>query len=255
MRKKSQGQSLLEFAIIVPLLVLFILGAAEITLFIGTYINIVDLTREAARYASVKDYKEAPSPSYTPNCSNIDTSKVNGFYYDTACIFSPIKYSTSCSDPNFCNGFNSTVFFKPDQDDILISAFTVSDNVVTAHYPPDVNPGVFAPWAWSNNDADTTHNDNWKRSCDGTNPAEITGPYFSDAKMNDYMETANAGTYTVTAKGFVVVEAYYCYHQVMTVPLVGLLFPNPMKIHVYTIMPLPYADPTSTPMPTDTPAP
>ena len=56
----------------------------------------------------------------------------------------------------------------------------------------------------------------------------------------------------VTAKGFVVVEAYYCYHQVMTVPLVGLLFPDPMKLHVYTIMPLPFADPTSTPMPTAT---
>jgi hypothetical protein len=72
--------------------------------------------------------------------------------------------------------------------------------------------------------------------------------------MNDYMNTA-ASQYLVTNKGFVVVEAYYCYHQVMTVPLVGLLFPNPMKIHVYTIMPLPYADPTSTPQPTATTAP
>jgi hypothetical protein len=249
MRKKSQGQSLLEFAIIVPLLVLFILGAAEITLFIGTYINVIDLTREAARYASVKDYTQAPSPSYTPNCSNLDTSKVNGFYYDTACIFSPILGSPSCTDANFCNGFNSTVFFKPDQDDILISAFTVANNQVSTHYPSDA---AGFPWAWSNYDGDTTHNNNWKRSCDGTNPNEIPNPYFDNNKMNAYMTTANS---EITAKGFVVVEAYYCYHQVMTVPLVGLLFPNPMKIHVYTIMPLPFADPTSTPMPTATTAP
>jgi hypothetical protein len=244
MRKKTPGQSLLEFAILVPLLVLFVLGAAEVTLFIGTYINVVDLTREAARFASVKDNTQVPSGGgYTPNCSNIDPLKQNGFYYDTACIFSPIKGSTSCTDANFCNGFNSTVFFKPDQDDILISGFTVAGNTVTAHYPSDADG---FPWAWSNHDADTTHNNNWKRSCDGTNANETPNPYFSDAKMNAYMTTAAS---QVTAKGFVVVEAYYCYHQVMTVPLVGLLFPDPMKLHVYTIMPLPFADPTSTPMP------
>jgi hypothetical protein len=250
MRKKSQGQSLLEFAILVPLLVLFILGAAEVTLFIGTYINVVDLTREAARSASVRDSSIGPSPSYTPNCSNVDPLKVNGFYYDTACIFSPIKGSPACTDANFCNGFNSTVFFKPDQDDILISGFTVSgtigNDVVTAHYP------AAGPWVWSDNDADTTHSDNWQRNCDGTTPNPLPSPYFSNAKINAYMSEANTA---ITEKGFVVVEAYYCYHQVMTVPLVGLLFPDPMKIHVYTIMPLPFADPTATPMPTATPLP
>jgi len=249
MRKKSKAQSLLEFAILVPILVLFIMGAAELTLFIGTYINTVDLTREAARFASVRDDTQVPTAGYTPDCSNTDPSKVNGFYYDTACIFSPIQFSTSCTDPKFCNGFNSTIFFKPDQDDILISAFTVSGNVVTSHYPSDADG---FPWVWSDHDADTVHNDNWKRSCDGTNPNETPNPYFSDAKMNAYMAEADS---PLTDKGFVVVEAYYCYHQVMTVPLVGLLFPNPMKIHVYTIMPLPFADPTSTPMPTATTAP
>ena len=53
----------------------------------------------------------------------------------------------------------------------------------------------------------------------------------------------------LTDKGFVVVEAYYCYHQVLKVPIVGLLFPDPMKLHVYTIMPLPVAAPTATPLP------
>ncbi len=250
MRKKTRAQSLLEFAILVPLLVLFVLGAAEITLFIGTYINVVDLTREAARFASVRDYAQGSSPSgYTPNCSNTDPTNVNGFYADTACIFSPIKFSTSCTDPNFCNGFNSTVFFKPDQDDILISAYTVSGNAVTAHYPSDA---AGFPWAWSDHDADAAHNANWQHNCDGTTPNPLPPVYFDDAKINAYMTTAAS---QVTAKGFVVVEAYYCYHQVLMVPIVGLLFPDPMKLHVYTIMPLPAADPTATPMPTDVPAP
>jgi hypothetical protein len=228
------------------------LGAAEVTLFIGTYTNLIDLTREAARFASVRDNTQAPTTGYTPNCSNTDPTLVNGFYYDTACIFSPIKGTPSCTDtdPNFCNGFNSTVFFKSDQDDILISAFTVSGTVsndkVSAHYPPDIIPGVFVPWVWSDHDADTVHNDNWQRNCDGTTPNPLPSVYFDDNKIDAYMQQAASA---ITEKGFVVVEAYYCYHQVMTVPLLGLLFPDPMKIHVYTIMPLPFADPTATPVP------
>jgi uncharacterized protein (UPF0333 family) len=241
MRKKIHGQSLLEFAILVPVLVLFVLGAAELTLFIGTYTNVIDLTREAARFASVSS-NIYPVTIPTLNCSNNVSTLSNGFFYDTACIFSPIQNSPICTDPNFCNGYNSTTFFKSDQDDILISAFTVSGNHVTAHYPAD-SDGF--PWVWSDHDPDTAHNGNWKHSCDGTNPNETPNPYFTDVRMNAYMQTTNS---PLTAKGFVVVEAYYCYYQVMKVPLVGLLFPDPMKLHVYTIMPLPAVNPTATPM-------
>jgi hypothetical protein len=249
MPKQQKGQSLLEFAILVPVLILFILGAAELTLFIGAYMNVIDLTREAARFASVRDFRTQTSSGYTNNCSNTDQSKNNSFFYDVACIFSPIQNSASCTDANFCNGFNSTLFFKSDQDDILISAFTVSGdasghNVVTEHYPAS------GPWAWSDNDGDAASNGNWHRSCDGTNANETPTEYFTDTRMNDYMMTTNS---PIHAKGFVVVEAYYCYHQVMKVPLVGLMFPDPMKLHVYTIMPLPAAAPTATPVPSPTP--
>ena len=53
----KKGQSLVEFAVMVPLLILLLLGVVEVVLFVGAYINLVDLTREAARFASVRDYK------------------------------------------------------------------------------------------------------------------------------------------------------------------------------------------------------
>jgi len=252
MPKQQKGQSLIEFAILVPVLILFILGAAELTLFIGAYMNLLDLTREAARFASVRDpFKIFTEQNCGPNDPITHPNPYdNSYFYDTACVFSPIQGSSSCTDPAFCNGFNSTLYIKPDQDDILITAFTVTDNAVSDEWgdgAPNVPlvPNV-GPWVWSNHDADTAHNNNWKRSCDGTNPNETPNPYFTDAKINDYM--AQAGS-SVGAKGFVVVEAYFCYHQVMKVPLVGLMFPDPMKLHVYTIMPLPYASPTATPIP------
>ena len=229
-----------------PLLVLFVLGAAEITLFIGTYVNVIDLTREAARFASVRD----PLLSYSgTNCSaKIPPDPNNSFYYDTACIFSPLSGSDSCStaDPTFCNGFNSTIFFKSNEDDIVINVFTVTNNYQVTQ-PPET---YFAwPWAWSTS-RDSTHPVNWQMNCDGTPIVPTPPPYFTPQRIKDYMEET---TGSVANKGFVTVEAYYCYHQVLKVPLVGLLFPDPMRIHVYTIMPEPAAAPADTPYPTDTP--
>ena len=93
----------------------------------------------AARFASVRDYTQGSSPlelypelqQYRPDIKRM------GFMLIPPAFFRRLKVHLCCTDPNFCNGFNSTIFFKPDQDDILISAFTVSGNVVTAHYPSD----------------------------------------------------------------------------------------------------------------------
>jgi hypothetical protein len=243
MKKKRRGQSLLEFAILVPLLILFILGAAEITLFIGTYINAIDLTREAARFASVRD----PFQPYTGTNCSADVNKNppdpnNSFFYDTACIFSPLSGSASCTvaDPTFCNGFNSTLFFKANEDDIVINVFTVTNDQVSSK---------IGPWAWSTS-RDSTHQVNWQRNCNGSPIAPIPDAYFSSSKINAYLAQTPG---TDQNKGFITVEAYYCYHQVLKVPLIGQLFPDPMRIHVYTIMPLPAAAPVDTPYPTAVP--
>jgi len=258
MRKKIRGQSLLEFAILVPLLVLFVLGAAEITLFIGTYTNVIDLTREAARFASVRDpTKQGTEQNCGPSDSILHPLPYdNSFFYDTACIFSPLSGSDSCKtdDPTFCNGFNSTIFFKSNEDDILINVFTVTNNTVAAHYPSSdpFNLTIpVMPWVWSTSRV-PSHQENWKYNCNGTPIVPTPSAYFTVPKMDTYLgETPG----TVLNKGFVTVEAYYCYHQVLKVPLIGLLFPDPMRIHVYTVMPLPAAAPADTPYPTDTPAP
>ena len=38
-------------------------------------------------------------------------------------------------------------------------------------------------------------------------------------------------------------EVIYCYHQVLNIPLIAQFLPNPIKIHTYTVMPLPAAQP------------
>jgi hypothetical protein len=238
MDNSTKSQSLVEFALILPLLILMVLGIVEVTIFVGSYINLIDLTREAARYASVRDPSD-PSQQGDFNCS---TQLSNNFYYDTACIFSPLAASSDCTDANFCNGFNSRLPFKSGKDDILITGFTVTNNIVSSHWP-----AAGQSWVWSDHDGDTAHNSNWQAACDGTNPTQTTTLYFTDTRINNYLTNVN------TLRGFVTVEAYYCYYQVLNAPLISQFMPNPIKLHAYSIMPLPAVQASPTPRPSPTP--
>ena len=248
--KSKKAQSFVEFALILPILLLILLGVVELTLFIGSYINLVDLTREAARFASNRDYR---AKSNTVNICGDQTRPLD-FYYDTSCIFSPLAGS-ACTDPNFCNGFNSTLPLKSSEDDILISVFTETGDLVSTASPSGT-PAVFGnlaiaapdsgnlPWVWSNHDSDSGHNNNWRRDCDRL-PEGSPGPAnptFTVASMQSYLDSS-----AMPNKGFVVVEVIYCYHQVLNIPLIAQFLPNPIKIHTYTVMPLPSAQPVFAP--------
>ncbi len=40
---------------VLPVLIILLLGVVEVTLFLGRYLDVLDLTREAARFASARD--------------------------------------------------------------------------------------------------------------------------------------------------------------------------------------------------------
>jgi len=47
----------------------------------------------------------------------------------------------------------------------------------------------------------------------------------------------------------VAVEFYYCYWQMLHLPVFNQLIPNPLRVHVFTVMPIPAAQPSATPLP------
>ncbi len=257
----TRAQSFIEFALVIPILLLILLGVVELTLFLGTYINLLDLTREAARFASSRD-PFAASMRGDFNCSTSSTNRppdpnADNFFYDTACIFSQLQNTPTCTDPAFCNGFNSTIPIKSAEDDILISVFTetgtsqvTNEDGISTPYNGVITPNEFnnasnqIPWVWSDHDADTAHNANWRRDCNRLSDPAPANPAFTNEVIQNYLKT-NA----MANKGFVVVEVVYCYHQVLNVPILAQFLPNPMRIHAYTIMPLPAAQPTRTPRP------
>ncbi|HEX5637153.1 MAG TPA: hypothetical protein VFY78_08715, partial [Gammaproteobacteria bacterium] len=169
------------------------------------------------------------------DCSSPDNFD---FYYDTACIFSPPE-SQACRDANdpFCNGFNSFISFNSATDDIVISVFTIEDQEVKQRWPA---PNGW--WALSNVDADAANSDNFKRNCQGD--VVRTEPYYTTTYVQNMLDTSASVT---PKKGYVAVEFYYCYEQVLNLPFFTVIVPNPMQIHAYTFMPLPAAQPTRVP--------
>jgi hypothetical protein len=241
--KRQRAQSFVEFALVLPILILILLGVVEVTVFIGSYINLLDLSREASRFASNRDPFSTSMQGDT-DCGTTDSAN---FFYDTACIFSPLENSTSCTDDTFCNGFNSTVPLKAAEDDILVYVFTESKPgsapQITSNAVCDISTAHGCdPWVWSNHDGDTAHQDNWLRDC---NRRAVPGTYtanFTPAVMQSYLRPT-----AIPEKGFVVVEVIYCYHQVLNIPILSRFLPNPILIDTYSIMPLPAAQPTPVP--------
>jgi len=52
-RKREQGQTLVEFALVLPLLLLLLLGIAEFTIVVLSYNTLADAARQGARYGIV----------------------------------------------------------------------------------------------------------------------------------------------------------------------------------------------------------
>jgi hypothetical protein len=235
----SKGQSFLELAVILPVLLIIAVGMTEVAFFTGRYLDMLDLTREAARFASLRD--PFPPAGYVGDydCS---TQNFFDFYYDTACVFSP-PYSASCPDATFCNGFNPFIPLDMARDDVVIEAFTLIQASDGTHIAERAFPEPDGYWALSDHDTNAAHG-NWKKDCLGHNIR--TAPYFTLARINSYLlQDSN----TPSSKGYVAVEFYYCYHQVLNLPIVANLIPNPMRINAYTLMSLPAAAPTATPIP------
>jgi hypothetical protein len=243
----------------------------------GRYLDLLDLTREAARAASRDDpfalEVGLSNPTTLTGYKNCSETKDINFYYKVACYFSHPKndpagcsiqvdkaLSTGGNVKPFCNGFNRYVDFDITRDDVVISTFTVDNQTVSQTWPNATNsPGHAAWWALSTDGAlqyvdsgGNTQNvtaDRWKTDCQGNNTGALT-PQFTQASVQSQL---NADYGAPLSRGYVAVEVYYCYHQVLAIPVLTNFIPDPMRIHAYTLMPLPNVQPTMdvrTPTPT-----
>ncbi len=223
----KKGQSFVELALVLPVLLFLLVGFVEVGGIIYNYLSMLDVTREAARFASEHNPHVLAAPGGGLPLSACTDDQLH-FYYDTACVI-------------IGSGFNPDITLDPATDDVAISVFTIDDNSVTHRWPNDAD-GV-----WS------LYSENWTKNCDGT--VNSTTPFMTNAELIDTMlgPTATPGGSGTPAgrtdKGVALVELYYCHHQMLNLPIMSQLLPNPVRLHTFAVMPAPEAAPTPTPLP------
>lgn len=233
-RKKNVGQSFVELAIVLPVLLFLLIAFVEVGAVIYNYLSLLDVVREAARFAAERDPEILTGDMSSYPISACEDDALH-YYLDTACVV-------------IGTNFNQDITLNPSTDDIAISVFTIDNNIVTDRKPND-GDGV-----WS------LYSDNWTKNCDGTFNSNT--PYFPQGVGNNWTvystPTVGAGTPTpdfaavaggLSDKGIVLVEIYYCHHQLLNLPLISDLIPNPIPLHAFSVMPAPKAAPTPTPLP------
>jgi hypothetical protein len=210
-KRKSLGQSLVEFTVLLPILLLMISGLIEFGFLLNYYLDLIDAAREAARYAADMDPIRLLDGTYTP--------QNNQFYLDTQNL---AKQSLKTASDNRMDWIT-----PPNDDcanihgDIVVSAFGVLNN--GASYTVTRFPPAY-----------------------GENGVSLCGHYASKISSADIAARLNISAPTT---GLVLVEIYYEYHQILGLPWIRAFVPDPVVLHAYSIMPNTAVEPTPTPVP------
>jgi Flp pilus assembly protein TadG len=126
-RQRTRAQSMVEFALVVPFLLLFILGIIELGYALFVYTSVQNAAREGARSAAVRP---CPTGADTVAIQNATRSRLPALV-DTNLIMPAIVYSDSSKD--FGTAVTVTVSYS----------FQLLDPLVQ-HYIPQVNVNAVA---------------------------------------------------------------------------------------------------------------
>lgn len=214
-RVKGRGQSLVEFTVLLPVLLIMISGLIEFGIMLNYYLDVIDAAREAARFASDAD------PIRDPN---------TGTYLD----------------PN-------PAFYTQVQTLAMQSLRAASDNRIDwpqlqvmyggtwcDHVPGDIVISAFSTL----NNAGTPVVDQRFPNGSGENGVSMCNHYTSKMTSAQVQSRLDAGAPT---SGLVMVEVFFDYDQVLALPWITAFVPNPIRLHAYTIMPNANVEPTPTP--------
>ena len=206
--RKTRGQSMVEFAIALPILLILFSGMIEFGFMLNTYLSLLDSTRSAARL-----------------CSNLNPFKLNTVTntleddptFAPYCAQAVVDNLAPPSDPNA-----RQIVMDTSHDDVVISVLSVSvdsaTNTIVMPIPRFKNGSPF--WTkWGN---------------------QVSG--YGDLDIQSYM-TQN-GTLPVQT-GMLIVEVYYGYKGLLKLPWVAPFMSDdsPVMLHATTIMPLVAAKP------------
>lgn len=225
--RKPRGQSLVEFAIAFPVLIIMLAGLMEFGFMLNYYLSLLDATREAARVYSNFDHfedgyylgncmcpaaicpKEAPEDRSDADCDR------NSFYQGAAAMVIENLQPHGITPEERALDSSRRIILNPSTDDVIVSVFSVGGGSVVARYPASSG----GEYRWFNNQASR----------------------LSNTTIENRLVSAAPDT------GILLVEVFYNYRQALALPWLAPFLPDPVMLHAYTIMPFAAAEPTASP--------
>jgi hypothetical protein len=113
-RRGARGQSMVEFLVMLPVLLIMMSGLIEFGFLLNYYLDLIDAARDGARFASNVD--PLPPDDHILNCSNSTY-----FYRLVPCVVN--------------QALQPQITLDAARDDLVISSFSVAGGVVTARFP------------------------------------------------------------------------------------------------------------------------
>ncbi len=205
-QKEAKAQSLVEFAITLPILILLFTGMVEFGFMLNTYLSVQDAVRSTARrFSTINPYDAA---------GDIDPA-----FYSSAADYA-IELLAPAGDPD-----SRQIVLEAGRDNILVSLIGVEVDEST---DPDSISAI---------ERFDLGGDYYKLFDETDPPSTYTDIAIADFMTRDDSEPADAG--------LVIVEIYYGYEGTLNLPWTLPFFSpdNPSMMYVSAVMPTIYVKP------------
>lgn len=252
----ERGQSLVELALFVPILILLLIGLAEIGVLASAYIDTLDGSRASARYVSPLD----PALTRCQTFSASSTGRSVSFTSD--CMIDGREYPSRAATVKSWGMKGNNGIYKTCQGSPTINFFYVAgcmallnmpegyvepangyDDIIVTTLP--ITGGAVASgaitWSFFGNQPISTSN---------SIVVNITNPSNNSFTIQPGFATNIQQYATAPSTGLVVVEVYHAHPQLtklfnVTSQLAGskALIPDPIPLHTHTVFPLPAVEP------------
>ena len=209
--EKTRGQSLVEFTIMLPVVLILLSGVIEFGFLLNYYLDIIDAARETARFAANDDpiRDDATGNPLDPNPGFYDRAQDLAKQSLNAASDGRIQWPEFAPEPFDCSSING---------DVVLSAFAISGASVDTRYPAGGGEGGVS----------------------------MCGNYNS--KMTSSDVNSIIGGSGISNTGFILVEIFYDYDQTLGLPWITAVVPDPVPLYAYSIMPNVNIEPTATPL-------
>ena len=212
--KKRLGQSLVEFTILLPLLMMMLSGLVEFGLALNHYLDLVDTAREVSRFSADDD----------PVHDGAVFMLYNGDFYRRA-----LQIAT------YSLGQARQLTLDVDTDDLVVSVFAVTGKTVTARFPPAFTDSDAArPTCVGQPNGGEM---GWRSYCHHSSK-------FSSGDINNLLAPLPS---LPSNTGVVLVEIFYDYNMVLGLPWITAIVNDPIELHAYSLYPNVASEPTPTP--------